>query len=102
MIWLKYVVYSFSDTLVSSMALSAAERAKKYRQNLKAQPLRHEQYLQKERERYRRRKAKGEFDLKQKTPRQQRQKRRYWTQNSVQLKIENFLFCEFKYLLLCL
>ena len=43
------------------MALTAAERAKKYRDTMKQDSETHKEYLQKERERYHRRKENDEF-----------------------------------------
>ena len=46
------------------MALSAAERAKKYREDLKNNPTKYNDYLKQEKQRYRGRKERGDFDIK--------------------------------------
>ena len=48
------------------MALSAAERAKKYRENLKNNPTKYNYYLKQEKQRYRGRRERGDFDIKKK------------------------------------
>jgi hypothetical protein len=58
------------------MPLSAAERAKRYRDKIKSDPARHEQYIQSEKDRYKARRERGDFDLTQKTERERRQIRR--------------------------
>ena len=58
------------------MPLSAAERAKRYRDKIKSDPTRHEEYIQNERDRYKARRDRGDFDLSQKTERERRQIRR--------------------------
>ena len=60
------------------MPLSAAERAKRYRDKIKSDPARHEEYIQNERDRYKARRDRGDFDLSQKTERERRQIRRTW------------------------
>jgi hypothetical protein len=45
------------------MPLSAAERAKRYRDKIKSDPARHEEYIQNERDRYKARRDRGDFDL---------------------------------------
>lgn len=44
------------------MPLSATERSRRYREKLKQTPVLHEQYLQKEHERYEKRKAEGRIN----------------------------------------
>lgn len=66
------------------MGLSAAERAKRYRDSLKADPVKHAEYLQKEKERYRKRKTKGDFnwtDMSSKSEREKSYMRRQWKNN---------------------
>jgi hypothetical protein len=48
------------------MALSAAERAKKYRENLKNNPTKYNDYLKEENQRYRGRRERGDIDIKKK------------------------------------
>jgi len=60
------------------MALTAAERAKKYRDKKKQDSETHKEYLQKERERYHRRKENGEFLISNKSKRAQHYIRRKW------------------------
>ena len=60
------------------MPLSAAERAKRYRDKIKSDPARHEQYIKSEKDRYKARRERGDFDLTQKTERERRQIRRTW------------------------
>lgn len=60
------------------MALTAAERAKRYRDKKKADPETHAKYLQKERERYKARKQNGEFKISSKSERAQNYIRRKW------------------------
>ena len=48
------------------MALSAAERAKKYRENLKNNPTKYNDYLKQEKQRFRGRRERGDFDIKKK------------------------------------
>jgi hypothetical protein len=58
------------------MALSAAERAKKYRENLKNNPTKYNDYLKEENQRYRGRKERGNFDIKKKSSREQKRMKR--------------------------
>lgn len=59
------------------MGMSAAERMKKYRQNMKNNPEKYTEYLSKEKQRYRKRKASGEIpNIKQCTDREKRKLRR--------------------------
>ncbi|XP_033125011.1 uncharacterized protein LOC117123266 [Anneissia japonica] len=60
------------------MALSAAERAKKYRDNLKNDLARREIYLKKERQR----KRKNYVPISDKTPQEQRMQRKQWRKGS--------------------
>ena len=61
------------------MGMNAAERARKYRQNIKNDPLRYNQYLQKEKERYKTRKINGERpSIKELPEREARKLRRKW------------------------
>jgi hypothetical protein len=53
------------------MPLSAAERAKRYRDKIKSDPVRHEEYTENERDQYKARRDRGDFDLSQKTERTQ-------------------------------
>ena len=64
------------------MPLSAAERAKRYRDKIKSDPARHEEYIQNERDRYKARRDRGDFDLSQKTERERRQIRRTWRETN--------------------
>jgi hypothetical protein len=58
------------------MALSAAERAKKYRENLKNNPTKYNDYLKEENQWYRGRKERGNFDIKKKSSREQKRMKR--------------------------
>jgi hypothetical protein len=58
------------------MALSAAERAKKYREDLKNNPTKYNNYLKQEKQRYRGRKERGNFDIKKKSSREQKRMKR--------------------------
>lgn len=58
------------------MALSAAERAKKYREDLKNNPTKYNDYLKQEKQRYRGRKERGDFDIKKKSSREQKRMKR--------------------------
>jgi hypothetical protein len=58
------------------MALSAAERAKKYRENLKNNPTKYNDYLKEENQRYRGRKERGNIDIKKKSSREQKRMKR--------------------------
>ena len=58
------------------MALSAAERAKKYREDLKNNPTKYNDYLKEENQRYRGRKERGNFDIKKKSSREQKRMKR--------------------------
>ena len=60
------------------MVLTAAERAKRYRDNKKKNAETHAEYLQKERERYRKRKTNGEFNFQSKSKREMNLLRRKW------------------------
>ncbi|KAK3099675.1 hypothetical protein FSP39_007878 [Pinctada imbricata] len=60
------------------MPLTAAERAKKYRDSIKSDPEKHRKYLEKERTRYKKRKANGEYDTKNKSEREKRSLRKHW------------------------
>ena len=68
------------------MPLSAAERAKRYRDKIKSDPARHEEYIQNERDRYKARRDRGDFDLSQKTERERRQIRRTWRETKGRAK----------------
>jgi hypothetical protein len=68
------------------MPLSAAERAKRYRDKIKSDPARHEEYIQNERDRYKARRDRGDFDLSQKTERERRQIRRTWRETKRRAK----------------
>lgn len=61
------------------MAMSAAERAALWRKRQREDPLKHDKYKQKERDRYKKRKETGDIrSIHQLTPREQRIKRRTW------------------------
>lgn len=61
------------------MGRSNAERMRKYRQSLKSDPVKYDNYLKNERDRYKRRKEKGEIKgVHDCTPREQKLKRRHW------------------------
>jgi hypothetical protein len=68
------------------MPLSAAERAKRYRDKIKSDPARHEEYIQNERDRYKARRDSGDFDLSQKIERERRQIRRTWRETKRRAK----------------
>ena len=68
------------------MPLSAAERAKRYRDKIKSDPARHEEYIQNERDRYKARRDRGDFDLSQKIERERRQIRRTWRETKRRAK----------------
>jgi hypothetical protein len=68
------------------MPLSAAERAKRFRDKIKSDPARHEQYIQSEKDRYKARRERGDFDLTQKTERERRQIRRTWRETKRRAK----------------
>ena len=68
------------------MPLSAAERAKRYRDKIISDPTRHEEYIQNERDRYKARRDRGDFDLSQKTERERRQIRRTWRETKRRAK----------------
>lgn len=71
------------------MPLSAAERSRRYRKKLKQNPVLHEQYLQKEHERYEKRKAEGSIKLIQDmTSREQRHIRKAWRQRKKTTKTQ--------------
>jgi hypothetical protein len=60
------------------MALSAAERAKKYRENLKNNPIKYNDYLKQEKQRYRGRKERGTLTLNFYFSIEQRRMKRKW------------------------
>ncbi|KAK3085700.1 hypothetical protein FSP39_007459 [Pinctada imbricata] len=60
------------------MPLTPAERAKKYRDSIKSDPEKHRKYLEKERTRYKKRKANGEYNTKNKSEREKRSLRKHW------------------------
>ena len=69
--------------------MSAAERMKKYRQNMKNNPEKYTEYLSKEKQRYRKRKANGEIpNIKQCTDREKRKLRRKWRNAKRKLRKE--------------
>ena len=70
------------------MPLSAAERAKRYRDKIKSDPARHEEYIQNERDRYKARRDRGDFDLSQKTERERRQIERQTEGHGERQKVE--------------
>ena len=70
------------------MPLSAAERAKRYRDKIKSDPTRHEEYIQNERDRYKARRDRGDFDLSQKTERERRQIERQTEGHGERQKVE--------------
>ena len=63
------------------MPTTPAERAKKYRDSIKANSDKHKKYLEKERKRYYERKARGQFCSANKTDREKRSLRRQWRRN---------------------
>ena len=67
------------------MPLSAKERMKKYRQRIKENPILHEEYLQRERERWKKRRDEGKCPklISEMNEREKRKKRRYW-KNEIQ------------------
>jgi hypothetical protein len=71
------------------MGMSAAESMRKYRQNLKNNPDKYTDYLNKEKQRYRKRKANGEIPaINQCTDREKRKLRRKWRNAKRKLRKE--------------
>ena len=81
------------------MPLSAAERAKRYRDKIKSDPAKHEEYIQNERDRYKARRNRGDVDLSQKTEREGRQIRRTWQETKRRAKkSKHMLVREFQFM----
>lgn len=70
------------------MVLTNAERSKRFRERKKSNPISHDEYKRKERERYQKRKSKGEFDLSKKTKREWRILRRKWRHKKRKAKLD--------------